>query len=61
MHGCVLPYLMHLHMHHNILKRLDLAIIFKGLTIITLTDEEKQDDTQQKEAECPFYYLSLSP
>ena len=44
-------------------KRLDLVTAFKGLTIVTFTDEKKQPQPSRstKDNQRPFYYPSPSP
>ena len=51
------------NVHHDVYKRLDLVTAFKGLTIVTFTDEKKQPQpsTLTKENQRLFYYPSPSP
>ena len=51
------------NVHHNVYKRLNLVTAFKGLTIVTFTDEKKQAQlsTLTKDNQRLFYYPSPSP
>ena len=51
------------NVHHDIYKCLDLVTAFKGLTIVTFTDEKStpQPSTSKPEDQRPFFYASLTP
>ena len=51
------------NIHRDVYKRLDLATAFKGLMIVTFTDEKSQvqPSTSKQEELRPFYYPSPSP
>ena len=52
-----------INVHCDIYKHLDLATAFKGLTIVTFTDEksELQPGTSKQKDQRPFFYASLTP
>ena len=52
-----------INVHRDIYKHLDLTTAFKGLTIVTFTDEksESQPSTSKQKDQRPFFYASLSP
>ena len=49
-----------MNVHRDIYKHLDLAIAFKGLTIVTFTDKKSvpQPSTSKQEDQRPFFYAS---
>ena len=51
------------NMHHDIAKRLDLVVTFRGLTIVTFTDKNPQPQlgTEAQAEARPFYYPGLLP
>ena len=52
-----------INVHRDIYKHLDLATVFKGLTIVTFTDEKSvlQPSTSKQEDQRPFFYASPTP
>ena len=52
-----------INVYRDVYKCLDLATAFKGLTIVTFTDEKSpvQPSTSKEEALRPFYHPSPSP
>ena len=52
-----------INVHHDVYKCLDLVTAFKGLTIVTFTDEKSvpQPSTSKQEDQRPFYYASPTP
>ena len=52
-----------INVHRDVYKCLDLVTAFKGLTIVTFTDEKSQSQpsTSKQEDSRPFYYPSPSP
>ena len=52
-----------LQVEFDLFKRLDLAIAFKGLTIVTFTDANLEDtpSTSNQQTYRPFHYPSPSP
>ena len=50
-------------MHRDVYKHLDLATAFKGLTIVTFTDEKSppKPSTSTQDNQRPFFFASLTP
>ena len=59
----LLSQLRTVNVHHDVYKRLDLATAFKGLTIVTFTNDKKQPQpsTSAQDNLKPLYYPSPSP
>ena len=51
------------NIHRDVYKCLDLATAFKGLTIVTFTEEKSapQPSTSKQEDQRPFFYASPTP
>ena len=51
------------NVHRDVYKCLDLATAFKGLTIVTITDEKSvlQPSTSKQEDQRPLFYASPTP
>ena len=52
-----------INVHRNVYKCLDLATVFKGLTVVTFTDEKSapQPNTSTQKDQRPFFYASPTP
>ena len=50
-----------INVHHDIYQTLDLAMAFKGLTVVTLSDPPQETQVSIWKSEWPFEYSSPSP
>ena len=50
-----------INVHHDVYQTLDLAMAFKGITVVMLSDPPQETQISNQKSERPFGYNSLSP